>query len=179
MFVGLGRTGVLTDFTEKTRTIIFAGKTLKSSPIVEQPAKPKREKPLKKSKRIRPIGDVIAIIPDSFRAFGKYVYSNIKSIIVEEFEAEVKAGFEDPYLTGMAFGYYQAAVGAVPFFGKFFKFVPDWNGGAVSGGLKTTVSIPLYKVIYRTTVLVFSLPLRKVVKLAIGRKDRKQNGRAE
>lgn len=179
LFVGLGRTGVLTNFTDQTRSIIVSGKSLKTSPIEEELLKPKKEKPAKKSKRTRPFSDIVAIIPDTFRAFGKYIYSVVKSIIIEEFGAEVKVGLPDPYLTGIAFGYYQAAVGAVPFLGRHFKFTPDWNEVSITGGLKTTVSIPLYKIIYRTTVLVFGLPLRKLVKLAIGRKDRKQNGRAE
>src|SRR5574341_2306490 len=167
LFVGLGRTGVLTNFTDQTRSIIVSGKSVKTSPIEEELLKPKKEKPAKKSKRIRPFSDIVAIIPDTFSAFRKYVYSIAKSIMIEEFEIEVKAGFPEPHLTGMAFGYYQATIATVPWIGEHFKFIPDWNGGSISGGFKTTVSIPLFKIIYRTTVLVFGLPLRKLVKLAI------------
>ncbi len=156
---------------------MIAGRTIRTSAIVEKKTKaePKVEKPRKKSTRTRAISDIVAIIPGSFGAVRKYFVSIVKSIIVEEFEVEVNAALPEPHLTGMAFGLYQAGVAAFPDTSKHFKFTPDWDGDGVSGSLKTTASIPLYKIIYRITVLVFQLPLRKLVKLAIGRKDRKSN----
>jgi len=180
LFVGLGRTGVLTNFTDSSRSIIIAGRKIQTSVITkkERPA-PEKKKPYKTSTRTRSIKDILAIIPDTFRAVSKYVYSIIKSIIIEEFEVEVNAGFPEPHLTGMAFGYYQAAIAAVPGINKHFKFIPDWNGGSISGAVKTTVSIPLYKIIYRTIIMVFQLPLRKLIKLAIGRKARLEQSRKD
>ncbi len=173
LFVGLGRTGVLTNFTESTSSIIIAGRTVKTTVITKkEKPEPIKQKPAKKSTRARPIKDILAIIPDTFLAVSKYFYSILKSLTIEEFEVEINAGFPEPHLTGIAYGYYHAAIAAVPGIGKHFKFVPDWNESSISGGVKTTVSIPLYKIIYSTIVMVFQLPLRKLTKLAIGRKAR-------
>jgi len=173
LFIGRGRTGILINLTDNTRSILIAGRTIETSTIT------KEKKPKKKPARTRPFGQILEILPDSFRAVTEYIYSLIKSVVLEEFEVEIKAGFPEPHLTGMAFGYYQASIAAVPFIGEHFKFVPNWNGGSISGTVRTTASIPLYKIIYRTIVLVFQLPLRKLVKLAIGRKVGYQDGTAK
>jgi len=176
LFVGLGRTGILTNFAEQTRTILIAGRTIKTTLITKKKKQElEKKEPAKKSRRVRPFSQVLGIIPGSLRAVTRYLYSLVKATIIEELEVELNAGFNERHLTGMAYGYYQAAMAAVPAIGKRIKFTPNWTGASISGGFRTSVSIPFYKIIYRTIVVLFQLPLRKLIKLAIGRKDRNSN----
>jgi len=180
LFVGLGRTGHEHDFTSGTGRVRLFGLNIKSiKPETEKPGakpkKPKKPKPKKKSTRQRSIVDMLRVVPSVGRALTGYMYSLLRSFIIEKLEGEIEAGFETPDITGQAYGYYQAAVGAVPGIAGRFKYIPDWQGPSFSGAARVSVAIPLYRVFIRTTVLIFKLPLRDLIKLAIGTKKGDQD----
>ena len=97
----------------------------------------------------------------------------LKSIIVEELSGTIKAGFDSPCLTGQIFGYYQAVVGAVPSMAGRVIYIPVWDEELFEVSFKASVAIPLYKIVYRTMILIIKLPLREIIKLAIGKKERR------
>jgi hypothetical protein len=99
-----------------------------------------------------------------------YFVSILKSVAVEEAQGEIEAGFDEPDITGRVFGYYQAALGMVPSVVGRVAFVPDWTGASFSASMRLSLALPLYKLIWRTLVLIARLPLRELVKLAIGKK---------
>ncbi|MFZ5979852.1 MAG: hypothetical protein ACOYVF_04410 [Candidatus Zixiibacteriota bacterium] len=184
LFFGLGRSGAEYDFVSKINRLKIFGFNLKPSepgrrtdkkppPVKAQPPKEKPAKP--KKKRERPLGDMIKIAPQCLRAAGLYLLGLVKSAAIEEFEGEIKGGFETPDLTGQAFGYYQAVLGAAPALAGRLRFYPDWTGASFAGAVKVSVVLPLYKLLYRSLVLVLRLPLRKLVKLAIGTKKGEQD----
>ncbi len=180
LFVGLGRSGHEHDFASGTGTVRLFGLNIKSiKPEREKPKdKPKpakKPKVKKKSTRRRSIADMLRVVPSVGRAVTGYFYSLLKSFTVEKLEGEIEAGFETPDLTGQAYGFYQAAVGAVPGIAGRLRYIPDWEGPSFSGAAKVSVAIPLYRVFVRTIVLIFKLPLRDLIKLAIGTKKGDQD----
>ena len=180
LFVGLGRTGHEHDFASGRGKLRLFGLNIKSIKAEkEKPkAKPKPAKKPKKKKKItrqRSIADILRVVPAVGRAVTGYMYSLLKSLIVEKLEGEIQAGFETPDLTGQAYGFYQAALGSVPSIGGRLKFIPDWEGQSFNGAAKVSVAIPLYRVFVRTVVLIFRLPLRDLIKLAIGKKKGDQD----
>jgi len=50
------------------------------------------------------------------------------------------------------------------------QFIPDWIGPSFSGTARVSVAIPVYKLLLRTIVLTYRLPLRDLLKLAIRKK---------
>jgi len=182
MFVGLGRTGHEQDFVARVGRIRLFGVTVKALPGVEKKegkpkVKPAREKKPKKKKpaRKRSIGDFLGVAPGVFSAAANYLWSLVKSIKVEELDGEIEAGFESPDQTGQVFGYYQAALAMAPSVVGRLQFTPDWTGQSFNGSARVALAIPLYKIILRTMVLIFKLPLRKLIKLAIGKKKGDQD----
>lgn len=157
LFVGVGRTGITVDLDKGLGTISFGGMSF-------------RPKPLKWKIRI-PEAELKAI-PKLIRAFWRFAISILKSFTVEKLEGELNAGFSEPHLTGYAFGFYQASLAGFPMVEERFRFNPDWTGASLSGKLNAAVSIPIYRIIYRSIVLFFSLPFRDLTKMAIGRKAR-------
>ena len=102
--------------------------------------------------------------------------SIIRSIIVEELDGELTAGFTSPHITGHVYGYYQAVAGIVPNLNERFTFSPVWDDSTFDGRLRASVSLPLYKLIYRFMIFIISLPLRKIITFIIGKKRGGQNG---
>lgn len=181
LFVGLGRSGHEQDFVARVGWIKLFGmrvKTLrpeeKKEPTVKS-AKKKKKPEKKKTERQRSIKDGLAMVPGVFRALNNYLWSLIRSVRVEELDGEIEAGFDSPDTTGQAYGYYQAALATVPSVAGRLRFTPDWSGPSFNGSARVALAIPLYKIILRTIVLIFKLPLRKLVKLAIGRKKGDQD----
>ena len=179
IFAGLGRSGPEYDFATKTATIRIFGLKIKTihpkfgAEAKKKPEpKPETEKKKKKKKpsRKRTIGDMLRVVPDIGRAAFKYAVSLLRSVIIEELEGEISGGFDSPDKTGMAYGYYEAAIAAVPGVVNRFTFRPDWNGPAFDGSLRASFALPLYRLVWRTAILVFGLPLRDLIKLAIGKK---------
>jgi len=184
IFAGLGRSGPEYDFATKEATIKLFGlkiKTIqpgtrgeKKKKVAEKPRPEKKRK--KKTPRQRPIGDILKIVPGVGRAMWRYAVSLLKGIVVEELEGEIDGGFYSPDMTGIAYGYYEAALAAMPGVAGRFRFRPDWNGPAFDGSMRATFAIPLYRLVWRTLVLVGGLPLRDILKVAIGKKKGDSDG---
>lgn len=181
IFFGLGRSGFEYNFSSKTSSFILFGRPIKTLKKEKEKAeeKPKKvkEKPKKaKPKRKRPLKDIIRIIPKSSKALFHYLIGLLKAVVVEELDGDIKAGFESPDLTGRIFGYYQAAYYAVPAVVGRINYQPVWNETAFEAKMKASVAIPMYKIVYRSIILIFSLPLRDIIKVTIGRKERSHDG---
>jgi len=195
VFVGLGRSGVELDYVTRRQTFRLFGLAVKESDIArpsdpleqesiqqagetdEVAADPTHElaKP-KRLRRVRPVKDILRIIPRCSQALWGYSIGLLKSIIVEELEAEIEGGFDSPDLTGTAFGYYQAALAAVPGVVGHVKYTPDWQGASFCGRARGSVALPLYRLILRSAALMWQLPLRDLIKLAIGKQRGGQDG---
>ena len=184
LFFGLGRSGAEYDFMSRINRLKIFGLNIKTiAPEKEpgvKPAKtkvkpPKEKPPKKKRKRERSLTDFLRILPQCLQPLGIYMLELIKGAAVEEFEGEIEGGFDTPDLTGQAYGYYQALLGAVPAVVGRLRYYPNWTGASISGAVRVSVIIPLYKLLYRSLVLVFRLPLRKLLKLAIGTKKGEQD----
>jgi len=57
------------------------------------------------------------------------------------------------------------------------NFTPDWYGRSFSGSFRLAVTLPFYKFIYITLKLMIRLPLRDLIKLAIGKKKGASDGK--
>ena len=174
LFAGLGRTGIRIDITGGTQSIIFAGRTVKSI-SVEKVFKKSVERIAKISKIVRPdrqqsFKNILVIVPATLKALANYTYSILKSAAIEEFDGQINAGFGPPHITGVAFGFYQATLAGIPAIAGRFKYIPDWNGLSFQGQLRLSVSIPLYRLLFKTMIMLWQLPLRELLKLAIGTK---------
>ena len=190
LFAGIGRTGPLIDFSEKITHFKLCGFTIKSSrekpekpekikaePDTEIKKKTEKKKPKKKKpKRERPLRDILSVAPAVVKAVIAYLMGLIRSIIVEELQGEIQGGFNSPDTTGVIFGYYQAAMAVAPGTVSRIAFTPDWSGTSLSGSVRGSVALPLYRLVGRTLKLLWSLPLRELIKLAIGRKKGGQDG---
>ncbi len=186
LFVGLGRSGPEYDFVRRVQSFLLFGRRIKSTPMkkADKAAEPKLEArpedkkkpPAKKARRVRPFGDSLRAVPEVSRALWRYSIGLLKSIVVEELEADVEAGFYEPDLTGQLFGYYQAALAAVPSVVGRVRYTPDWTGASFAGQARVAVALPLHRLLYRTLILIGQLPLRRLIKLAIGRKRGGQDG---
>jgi len=179
LFVGLGRSGPEYDFVRRVQSFKLFGRCIKSTPMkkVDKAAEPKPEaQPRKKAKRVRPFGDILRAVPEVSRALWRYTIGLLKSVMIEELEADVQAGFYEPDLTGQLFGYYQAALAAAPSVVGRVHYTPDWTGASFAGQARVAVALPLYRLLYRTLILICQLPLRRLIKLAIGKKRGGQDG---
>ncbi len=178
LFVGLGKTGPEFDFKNKTGITKFAGLKLKrfslSKPKAEKKEKPKK---IKKEKRTRPFKDILKIIPNLLNSLWNFFVGLLKSVIVEEFQGEIKAGFDSPDNTGLLFGYYQAALNAVPSVIGRVTYTPVWDEASFAGSVRGSFALPMYRIIFQTFKLAISLPLRDMIKLAIGKKEGGQDGK--
>ena len=129
LFVGLGRSGPEFHLGEKSgelklfgyRILTFETGAKKSAEEKLRRQKTKAEKKKEKSKaakpkarRFRSVTDILAIVPQSSRALWWYSIELLKAGVIEQAEGEIEGGFDSPDLTGQAFGFYQAALGAVP-----------------------------------------------------------------
>jgi hypothetical protein len=196
LFVGLGRTGPELDFRTKRGVLRLFGFRIGEFAIrrgekkvadeikkaIEEAAgdraAPTKEKAKKaKRKRKRSIRDIVAVVPQSLRAVGKYFLGLVKAAVVEQAEGEIEAGFASPDLTGQVYGYYQAALGVAPALVGRVAYTPIWTGPSFSGVVRCAVAWPVYRIVWQTTLLVFRLPVTKIIKLAIGTKEGVQDGK--
>ncbi|MFH1687412.1 MAG: hypothetical protein ABIE70_07810 [bacterium] len=199
IFVGLGRSGLRLDFDKRTHSLQLMGITVKSSPMEEtedpvaalaagetkpsvsesktkpSPAKAKSARK-KKTPRVRQVGEILRLVPDCSKALWGYSIGILKSLVVEQLEADIEAGFESPDHTGMAFGYYQAALAAAPGVVGKMRFTPDWTGASFDGAARGAVALPLYRLGWQTLRLLWRLPLRQILKVAIGTRKGGQDG---
>ncbi len=181
LFIGLGRTGPELDFVRGRGVFRLAGIRVKTFAIGERkpskpkkkPEKPRRAKPLKKA--TRPLRDILRVGTKCLGPVGAFLTGILKSVAVERLEGQIEVGFESPDLTGRVFGYYQAALAAVPGVVGRVRFIPDWTGASFGGSARVAVALPLYKLLARTAVLIYRLPLRELIRLAIGKKKGEQD----
>jgi hypothetical protein len=182
LFVGLGKVGAELDFRRGRGVIKAFGRSFKQFPLKSDKPSKTEPKPKKKPdskaklKRTRPLPDLIAVARKSRRAIWLFVINILRAVAVEEADGELTAGFDSPDYTGMAYGYYFALAGAVPAVGKNLTFNPDWNGASVKGAIRLSFALPVYKLTYRLAILLIGLPLRDLIKLAIGTKKGGHDG---
>lgn len=181
LFVGLGRTGPEIDLLRNEGIVKLWGRKVKRFEVgkekreIPPKAKKKKEKlkrAVPKKTRKRSPRDIVKVGRKSIKPLWAYIINLLKAVGIEELEGCVEAGFEEPHLTGMMFGYYQAALAAVPNVVGRVQFTPVWTGASFSGSAKVAVALPLYKFAGRTAQLLWRLPLREIIKLAIGKKEK-------
>jgi hypothetical protein len=168
LFVGLGRSGPEIDFVDRIVRIRLCGITLTSIAITGRqkpptPAKKERVAGPRRSKMN--IGGWIAVLPQTAGALRRYFVSLLRATVIEQAEGEIRGGFETPDLTGQVFGYYQAALAAVPSEAGRIRYTPDWTGESWSVALRFSASMPLYRLAWSTLVLLWHLPITKIVRL--------------
>jgi len=173
IFLGLGHSGPEFDLIKRTGTLKLFGITLKHFPrkrISEDETPEKITKPGKPQKRQRQRSwrDLQRLLPVMIKEFISFLKSVLSSLVVEELQGEVRGGFDSPSDTGMAYGYYQAALAIAPGVTGRLHYVPDWEASSLSASARIAVALPLYKLLWRTVVLAWRLPLRDIYKLAIG-----------
>jgi len=137
------------------------------------PAKPRKHRKRPSLKRIYTIAR--DLLPPVRAAVWNFIRGLLRAVVVEEMEARIEAGFESPDRTGMAYGYYQAVLGIVPAAAGKLVYVPDWLGASFDASGRLTVSIPLYRFVWRTLVLLWQLPSRKILKMAIHKEKGEQD----
>jgi hypothetical protein len=195
LFVGLGRSGPEFDFVGKKGTVRIFGLRIRSFDIGQEKPRKKKEKPeaeaapsessekkkeqaepkRSEKNRKRSWREALKLVPSISKALWNFIVGLIKSAVVEEAHGEIRGGFSEPHLTGQAFGYFQAVLGAVPVLAGRIAYIPDWSGEPLVGSMRVTVAIPMYKFVWRTLVLVLRLPVRKIIKVAIGEKEGEQD----
>ncbi len=185
LFLGLGRSGPEFDFRANRGVVRLFGLRIGQFRLDEEEARKKdrqagkvarAERKPAKPKRKRSIKDIVAILPQCLMALGKCSIGLLKAAVVEQAEGEIKAGFESPHLTGELFGHYQAALAAAPSLLGRVRYIPDWTGPSLSGLVRCSVAWPVYRFVWQTILLVGRLPVRKIIKLAIGTKEGVQDG---
>lgn len=185
LFIGLGRSGIELDWsekTEKTGWIMLFGwrlkrfdldKELLKKKVSDREGKPELSKPREK-KRPRDVKEILAVFSSSLVPLWRWLVALLRATEFEELQGDIKGGFEAIDLTGQAFGYYHALVGAVPALSGRVNYYPDWEGRSFEAKVKASLVMPLYSLVGRTTQLVFRLPLRKIIILAIGRRKKEK-----
>jgi len=177
LFIGLGQSGPELDFeTKKARIKLFGVKLIT---INFSKGKPETDKKSEKSKpgkpsRQRSLKEIIRVIPSVSKSLLFYSGSMLRAVIIEEITADLEIGFESPDITGRMFGYYQAVSAALPQAVGIISVTPNWNEACFKGNVKGIVSIPVYRIVFSTIALIFNLPLKDILKLAIGKKERSQ-----
>jgi hypothetical protein len=184
IFIGLGRSGPELNLANRQLLIKLSNLSLKSYDLQkrkqETTAKKKldkaaQKKPAKRG-RTRSWSDLSTKLPVIVKATGQFLVGLIRGASIEQLEGEIKAGFEQPDLTGLAFGYYQTALGIAPGITRRFNYYPDWTGASFSGSFRFAVALPLYTLIFSFTKLLIRLPLRELLKFTIGRKKGASDG---
>lgn len=176
LFVGLGRSGVHADFVHNQLTLRWAGLNVyqrpltieKKPPSPEPPSTPKEPEKKPSPRRHISISEVMDLLRRSRGAIWTYIVGLLRAVTVEQLEAEIEAGFDQPHVTGQVFGYYQAALATVPSVVGRVNYLPDYTGSSFSGALKASIALPLYKWLYRSIVLLWQLPLKDIVRMTIG-----------
>lgn len=164
LFVGLGYTGFSYDFTKQVRSIHVSGVRV-------------RRRPYKLN--FPTLQRFIALLPRVLKVLAKYFRSIVRGLVIEELDGQIIGGFSQPHLTGMTYGFYQAVLAGMPVAAGRFQYVPDWQGASFRGNFKICLAIPLHRLIFRTTIMIFQMPLIELIKLAIGRKARLERSRKD
>ncbi|NOY89222.1 MAG: hypothetical protein GXO93_07540 [FCB group bacterium] len=173
LFVGLGHIGTEYDFISKKSVFKIFKLKIKLRKKIEKIKKTPKTKPKAKKKKIT--WNFIKQMAKHSQAIWQYLSSLVKSVTIEKLEGKIVGGFERPDLTGIMFGYYQATMAIAPQISKRFQFVPDWQGNSWQATLQASLAIPFYKFMFHTLSLILKLPLRELLKVAIGKKKGAQD----
>lgn len=191
LFVGLGRSGLRLDYIHKQREWQLWGHTMRREPLTARktskaPAETTKSKDetdpgkadteTSRNKRRIPWQEALQLAPAVVSALWSSSLELLRSLIVEQLQAEVEGGFEEPDLTGMAFGYYQAALAAAPGLVSHVGYTPVWTEAGFVGQARGSIALPLYRLILVSVRMAWRLPLRQLIKLAIGNRKGVQDG---
>ncbi|MEW6050237.1 MAG: hypothetical protein AB1644_04145 [Candidatus Zixiibacteriota bacterium] len=180
LFVGLGRSGPEIDFAAKVGRVRLFGLNIESfslrksaatsvQPIRLGSAKPSGAKKRDSRRRLMFDFEWLDVLPATLTAVWRFLVGIFKAAIIEECEAKVQGGFPTPDLTGQAYGYYCAFVGAFPAVTERVTYTPDWSGASFNGSVRLSVALPVYALVYRTIVLLIQLPVRKIYRITRGK----------
>lgn len=191
LFMGLGRSGIEIDYLAKLQTIRVAGLAVKRQPIgagstvrpteqekearagKKEDSEDERSGPTLSSEMIR---GLLNLAPKVIREVSGYSKALLSRIIVERLEADIRAGFDSPDMTGQTFGAYHAMIGAIPALAGHVRFTPDWQGASFEAAARGSLALPLYQILLHTPRLLWRLPLREIVRMAIGIKKGDKDG---
>lgn len=178
LFVGLGRSGPEFDFAAQRGILKLFGIRIKAFSLekkakVEPSEIPDVEEIQKVAKKKRPKPDwrqVLEIVPKVATASFRYLARLVRGVIIEQAEGTIRAGFEEPDVTGQVYGYYQCLAGAIPGLAGHLTYVPVWDEPTFSGRARFTAALPLYRLAWATVRLLVDLPIRKLYRVFIGSK---------
>jgi hypothetical protein len=176
LFVGCGRSGWHFDYIQGKRRFALWGVVLRVADIRRDtaisagPIKPKAEADLKTETSISVI-EMLGFFGKSRKALWNYIKRLFGSLIIEEFDAEIHAGFEQPDATGAVYGYYQAAMAALPLQWRRIRYLPDWTGESFRVRGRVSVAMPVYRFVGSTIRLLLSLPVKDIIRIAIRKKQ--------
>lgn len=182
LYAGLGRSGVLLDWTGQTGAVQLFGAKIKSFALKKEKVEPREatdkeslvDKKPKTTRRRPDLKESISLALGSLQPLWHWFISLLRATKIEQLEGRFRGGFDSPDLTGQAYGYYQAMLGSVPAMADRVTYEPTWTEAGFEADLKGSVTLPLYSLVGRTIQLAWALPLRKLIKLAIGTKKPKR-----
>lgn len=115
--------------------------------------------------RVGRLIEQLSLVPRILGDLWWYARGLFRSIIVEQFEADIYGGFARPDLTGMAYGWYHAVLGAAPARFSHIRFTPDFQQARFSGSMRASVALPVYQLVGRTVILLWRLPIREIIRV--------------
>ncbi|MCB2230859.1 hypothetical protein KQH82_09115 [bacterium] len=193
VFLGLGQSGPEIDFRTKRGTLKIAGVAVREFPLERKKKPDSKKNSAKAEKPRRGIREFLLESPAKAwaeaRQFGSLWWRDIRGkgdritravvsfgtelirdLTLEQFEADIEAGFDEPHLTGEAYGYYQAVAAAIPMIGGHVRFTPVWTEASFRGAVRLSIALPLYALVWRTLRLLWRLPITKIVSAVIQKK---------
>ena len=180
LFFGLGRSGLTIDLLQREKIITLSGIKLSEKPLTARVAVEKQEQPKpkkRKSSRFKiSFGQIKAILPKIFKPLKNFSIGLIKSVKIEELRGKISPGFDSPALTGWTYGWYNLICGIAPKVNKHFVYHPIWENRYFEGEFKTSLSIPLYKIVGRSFLMIWQLPIIEIWKIIKQNRGRSQNG---
>lgn len=185
VFGGVGhRNGVELDFQANRGRVKLIGIGVYGFDLdLDREEKVVKDRPVRKKRRftgggvrkIRTAVRMARLLPEYRRAVFTFLKGLWRAVRIEELRAEIRAGFDAPDRTGTAFGCYQALLGMAPALAGRLAFVPDWTGPSFATSGRAAVAVPLYKILWRIVVLVWQLPSKRSLKLAIEKEKGEQD----
>jgi len=179
LFVGLGRSGPEVDLVSHKVRIRLCGVSIGAVAITgkQEPATAAKKKQAAGPRRARVnIGAWFTVLPEAAAVLWRYFTGLLRATAIEQAEGEIRGGFESPDVTGQVYGYYQAALAAVPSVAGRIRFTPDWTGESWSVAVRFSASLPMYRLVWSTLVLLWQLPIVKIVRLVRNNEKGVRNG---
>jgi len=179
LFIGLGRTGSDLDLRAGRGRVKMLGIPIRTFRLERGPGPQLRKlsdwamesEHTARAGRHWSWSDLWETLPRLGRATWDYLGGVFSDMIIEEAEGELRAGFDQPDLTGQAYGFYHVVKASVPGLAGRFSYVPDWSGASFGGSLRLAVAWPVYRLLYRTGVWLIKIRVVKIIRWAIGTKE--------